>query len=88
MLNEYELEPFKKNEAKIETLKNVYALGSVTAKVIGLLTNRTDNAASMGLYRYYRQGLLSRETGDFGKTLEYTLTEKGRARLEWLTRFD
>ena len=44
----------------------------------------TDKAVEMALMRYWRQGLLSRtrRSGMF----QYSLTERGLARREWLTK--
>ena len=44
----------------------------------------TDKAVEMALMRYWRQGLLarSRQAGRF----QYTLTERGLARREWLLK--
>ncbi len=44
----------------------------------------TDKAVEMALMRYWRQGLLSR-TRRSGM-LQYSLTERGLARKEWLLR--
>ena len=40
------------------------------------------HAVEMALYRYYRQGLLSRERR--GRRYYYVITDKGKRRLEWL----
>lgn len=73
------------NMAKREILETVAQLGTATAWQIGFITSRTPESASMGLYRYHLQGLLSRRTIS-GKTKGYELTNRGRERLEWLTR--
>jgi hypothetical protein len=44
----------------------------------------TDKAVEMALLRYWRQGLLSR-TRRAGR-FQYTLTERGLARKEWLLK--
>ena len=71
------------NEAKAEILDVTRTLGTVTAKEIALITNRTPEAASMALLRYHKQGLLSRSTLK-GRTKGYILSERGRERLNWL----
>ncbi len=71
------------NEAKAEILDVTRMLGTVTAKEIALITNRTPEAASMALLRYHKQGLLSRSTLK-GRTKGYILSERGRERLNWL----
>ncbi len=72
------------NEAKQEILSIVNTLGKVTSMEIALFTNRTPECASMNLFRYHGQGLLNRRTLK-GRTKVYTLTERGRERLEWLS---
>jgi len=44
----------------------------------------TDKAVEMALLRYWRQGLLSRTRR--GGRFQYTLTERGLARKEWLLK--
>jgi DNA-binding transcriptional regulator PaaX len=44
----------------------------------------TDKAVEMALMRYWRQGLLSRTRR--GGRFQYSLTERGLARREWLLR--
>jgi DNA-binding transcriptional regulator PaaX len=44
----------------------------------------TDKAIEMALMRYSRQGLLSRERR--GGRFQYSLTKRGAARLQWLSR--
>lgn len=44
----------------------------------------TDKAIEMALMRYNRQGLLSRSRR--GRLFQYTLTDRGRARLAWLLK--
>lgn len=72
------------NQAKLEILDAVDTLGEVTAREIAVITNSTPRCASMNLFRYHRQGLLNRRTLK-GRTKVYTLTERGRERLEWLS---
>ncbi len=51
-------------------------------KIDGL--SLTHRAVEMALMRYWRQGLLKRER--IGRRFSYVLTERGRARREWLTK--
>ncbi|HEV2119671.1 MAG TPA: hypothetical protein VGS11_06155 [Candidatus Bathyarchaeia archaeon] len=44
----------------------------------------TDKAVEMALMRYWRQGLLSRTRR--ASRFQYTLTERGLARREWLLK--
>ncbi len=44
----------------------------------------TDKAVEMALLRYWRQGLLSRTR--LAGRFQYTLTERGLARKEWLVK--
>jgi DNA-binding PadR family transcriptional regulator len=44
----------------------------------------SEKAIEMALLRYFRMGLLSRTRK--GRRFYYTLTEKGRARRDWLLR--
>lgn len=44
----------------------------------------TEKAVEMALLRYFRMGLLVRRRK--GRRFYYSLTEKGRARREWLQR--
>lgn len=44
----------------------------------------TDKALEMALMRYWRQGLLGRTRR--GRLFQYSLTERGAARLAWLQK--
>ena len=46
--------------------------------------NLTDKAVEMALMRYWRHGLLSRNRR--GRFFQYSLTERGVARLAWLRK--
>lgn len=72
------------NQAKLEILSAIETLGEVTAMEIALFMNSTQRCAAMNLLGYHRQGLLSRRTLK-GRTKVYTLTERGRERLAWLS---
>ncbi len=72
------------NEAKQEILSIINTLGQATSMEIALITNRTPECASMNLLRYHGMGLLHRLTLK-GRTKAYTLTERGKERLAWLS---
>lgn len=72
------------NVAKRDILSIVNILGQVTSKEIALITGRSPECASMNLLRYHGMGLLHRRTLK-GRMKAYTLTERGRERLAWLS---
>ena len=78
------------NELKIRILGLFESTGELNSRRIRELLAKekavqlTDKAVEMALMRYWRQGLLSRtrRSGMF----QYSLTERGLARKEWLLR--
>jgi hypothetical protein len=78
------------NELKIRILSLFESTGELDSRRIRELLAKakavqlTDKAVEMALMRYWRQGLLSRtrRSGMF----QYSLTERGLARKEWLLR--
>lgn len=72
------------NSRKLEILKFVRDAGTVTSSdVAGGLNLRIHNARML-LYKYHRQGLLSRRTVRPFEAKEYSVTEQGVRRLKWL----
>jgi len=71
------------NQAKLEILAAVQTIGELTSMEISLITGRTPENSSMLLLKYHRMGLLSRRKLQ-GKLRGYSLTQRGRERLEWL----
>lgn len=72
------------NSRKLEILKFVRDVGTVTSSdVAGALGLRIHNARML-LYKYHRQGLLSRRTVSPFRAKEYSVTERGVRRLAWL----
>jgi len=71
------------NIAKTEILAAIRDLGELTSMEISMTTQRTPENSSMLLLNYYRQGLLHRRKLH-GKTMGYSITERGLERLNWL----
>ena len=78
------------NELKIRVLalfKQEQELDSLRIRELlarGSTLSLTDKALEMALMRYWRQGLLGRNRR--GRLFQYSLTERGAARLAWLRK--
>ena len=73
-----------RNEAKLETLQELYDLGEVTASDYAKTNGLSLHCASMRLGRCYKQGLLGRWRD--GREYVYYITDRGLERIEWLLR--
>jgi DNA-binding MarR family transcriptional regulator len=71
------------NEAKYETLQEIYDQGEISASDLAYTNGLTLQNASTRLRRYSRQGLLGRYRN--GREYIYYITDRGVERLEWLT---
>ena len=71
-----------RNQAKIETLDEVFYLGEITSTDYATIQGITLHSASTRLKRAYRQGLLTREKN--GKHYVYSISNKGLGRRDWL----
>ena len=71
---------------KTELLGVVANLGEVEARGVAELLGMSATAAAMALLRAYRAGLLARAGANGGVGFTYTLTDKGRRRLDHLSR--
>ncbi len=80
------------NELKIRILDLLDSAGELASdEVLTLMPEERDRegklsekAISMALLRYWRQGLIDRSKR--GGRFQYSLTEKGQARREWLRK--
>ncbi len=71
------------NEVKLEILKEIEGLGEATIVEVNDNLGRNYTNTAMAMLRYHRHGLLSR-SGVNRKNKIYSLTDRGRERLNWL----
>ena len=71
------------NVVKLEILKEIEGLGETTIVEVNDNLGRIYVNTAMAMLRYHRSGLLSRH-GDNWKNKIYSLSDRGRERLEWL----
>ncbi len=71
------------NKVKLKILKEIDALGKATIVQVNDNLGRNYTNTAMAMLRYHRSGLLSRH-GVNRKNKIYSLSDRGRERLEWL----
>jgi hypothetical protein len=74
----------KSNEAKYETLMYIDEVGFASSSEIAYFRRVTHGCQSTLLRRYWKFGLLHRASG-VGKEKIYTLSNRGKKRLAWLS---
>lgn len=74
----------KYNERKLQMLNLfLFRAEPATSHEVASQLDMTRRGAAMGLMRYFRQGLLRRTRRKKGQAHDYSLSLKGRLRLEW-----
>ena len=71
------------NVVKLEILKEIEDLGKATIVQVNDNLGRNYTNTAMAMLRYHRSGLLSRH-GVNRKNKIYSLSDRGRERLDWL----
>lgn len=71
------------NEVKLKILKEIEGLGEATIVEVNDNLGRNYANTAMAMLRYHRSGLLSRH-GVNQKNKIYSLSDRGRERLDWL----
>ena len=72
------------NELKLEVLMEMEAVEDAVAGEIAEELGYPYASVAMAMLRYHRQGLLNRYTSDWKNEKVYSLTDKGRDRIDWL----
>ena len=72
------------NELKLEILLEIETMEEAIAGDIAENLGRTQASIGMSLLSYHRHGLLNRYTTNWKNEKVYSLSDRGRERLEWL----
>jgi len=72
------------NELKLMVLMEMEAVEDAVAGEIAEKLEQTQASIGMAMLRYHRQGLLNRYTSDWKNEKVYSLTDKGRDRIDLL----